>query len=99
MAKGAKRSCSAFHFYSMPAEEFSAGVAVSRRLGGAVMRNRIKRILRESLRLTRDRLVHPCHLVLVAREGAEDLSLEQATTTLTRLYGEAKLVAGTSSTS
>ncbi len=91
MAKGEKCSCPSFYLYYVPAGDFQAGVCVSRRLGGAVVRNRIKRILRESLRLTKSRLRHPCHLVLVARRGAEELSVEQAKDSLNELYGNARL--------
>jgi ribonuclease P protein component len=93
MAKGEKRSCPAFHLYYMTAEEFQAGVCVSRRLGGAVVRNRIKRVLREAIRLTRSNLCRPCHLVIVARLGADRLDLLQAQGSLTELYSAARLLA------
>lgn len=93
MAKGEKRSCQSFHLYFMPAEDFQAGVCVSRRLGGAVVRNRIKRVLREAIRLTRSHLCRPCHLVLVARLGADRLDLVQAQGSLTELYTAARLLA------
>ena len=93
MAKGEKRSCPSFHLYFMFAEDFQAGVCVSRRLGGAVVRNRIKRVLREAIRLTRSNLCKPCHLVLVARLGADRLDLVQAQSSLTELYTAARLLA------
>lgn len=93
MAKGEKRSCPSFHLYYMSAEDFQAGVCVSRRLGGAVVRNRIKRVLREAIRLTRSHLCKPCHLVVVARLGADRLDLVQAQSSLTELYTAARLLA------
>lgn len=93
MAKGEKTSCISFHLYYRAAEEFQAGVSVSRKLGGAVVRNRIKRVLREAIRLTRNTLRQPCHLVLVAREGAESLEIAQAKASLKTLYGSARLAA------
>ncbi len=92
MAKGQKKSCAAFHLYFMPAPEFQAGVVVARRLGGAVDRNRIKRVLREAIRLTRSILGQPCHLVLVARPGAERLDVETAKGSLSELCGSARLL-------
>lgn len=43
------------------------GVIVSRRLGGAVVRNRARRLLKESFRLHQHELAQPLDLVLVAR--------------------------------
>jgi ribonuclease P protein component len=43
------------------------GVVTSRKLGGAVVRNRARRLLRESFRLHQQELAEPVDLVLVAR--------------------------------
>jgi ribonuclease P protein component len=92
MAKGEKKTCGFFHlYYFTPADDFQAGISVSRRLGGAVDRNRIKRVLREAIRLTKVLLAQPCHLVVVARQGAETLSVDQAKASLAELYGTARL--------
>jgi len=92
MAKGQKKSCAAFHLYFMPAPAFQAGVVVARRLGGAVERNKIKRVLREAIRLTKTILGQSCHLVVVARPGAERLDVETAKTSLSELCGSARLL-------
>ena len=43
------------------------GVVTSRRVGGAVVRNRARRLLREAFRLTQHSLTQPAVIVLVAR--------------------------------
>jgi len=43
------------------------GVVVSRKVGGSVVRSRVKRLLRESFRLHQHELMEPLDLVLVAR--------------------------------
>lgn len=45
------------------------GVVSSGKIGGAVVRNRARRLLRESFRLHQNELIGPVDLVLVARQS------------------------------
>jgi ribonuclease P protein component len=45
------------------------GVVTSGKVGGAVVRNRVRRLLREAFRLHQRELAHPVDLVLVARQS------------------------------
>ena len=47
------------------------GLSVSRRVGGAVLRNRWKRLIREAFRLSRDRLPVGIDLIVLPRPGVE----------------------------
>ena len=51
------------------------GIVTSRRVGGAVIRNRVRRLLREVFRAMRPRLIPGLWLVIVAKSPAAKASL------------------------
>lgn len=64
------------------------GVTVSTRVGDAVERNRVKRLLREVFRRTR--IAPPLDLVVIAKPGAKTLTYAQAANELARALGIAQ---------
>jgi len=72
------RRCHAMHFtvLARPHPGWSRlGVTVSRKIGGAVTRNRVKRRIREAFRRHPQHLLPDHDLVVIAKPGAEDLPL------------------------
>ena len=61
----------------MPAAKVSLGLCVSKKHGKSVMRNRIKRLLREAFRAEYGHLKSPYAIVLVPKQ-ADEYSLEKA---------------------
>ena len=65
------------------------GITVSRKVGGAVVRNRVKRRVREWFRRLRPRLRDGIDVVVIGRSGAGGLSSRDTKGTLCRLAHEA----------
>jgi ribonuclease P protein component len=53
------------------------GLVASRRIGGAVARNRVKRLCRECFRWLADLLPDEIDLVVIAREGSDSMKLQE----------------------
>lgn len=69
-----------------------AGLVASRRVGPAVVRNRVRRRLREVYRLNRSRICPGWWLVMIARVTASSASLAQLQQDWLRLAGRASIL-------
>jgi ribonuclease P protein component len=59
-----------------PSTETKVGLITSRRVGGAVQRNRVRRRFREIVRMARPDLLPALWLVLIAKKGAVEASFQ-----------------------
>ena len=62
------------------------GVAVSRKVGGAVTRNRVKRFIREAYRTSRKHLIENIQMVVVARPGSASMSFDECREAIGQLF-------------
>ena len=62
------------------------GLAVSRKVGRAVVRNRVKRRIREIYRTHRGQLGEDVHVVIVARQASAGLNYHQSEEALRQLF-------------
>jgi ribonuclease P protein component len=77
---GVKQVSAAFVLYVLPTSHRCSrlGMAVSKRVGGAVVRNRVKRYTREFFRQHKDQFDPPCDVVVVARHRAADMGYAES---------------------
>jgi len=79
------------YILEVPEVEKKIGITVTKRIGNAVVRNRIKRLVRESYRLIKQDLSSNIHLVFIARElsGKKKLSFADINKEIMHLLSKA----------
>jgi len=68
------------------------GISVGKRIGKAVVRNRVKRLIREAVRSYLPRLARGYDLVIIARPPVAEASYKQVSQAVERLLGRARLL-------
>lgn len=73
-------------------ENLRIGFSVSKRVGGAVVRNRIKRLFREYCRLNYHRFTTSKDVIIIARNPVRGLGYYDVAKALEGLFSKAKLL-------
>ena len=69
------------------------GITVSKKVGKSVIRNRMKRLIREAFRLLKPKLLPHYDIVVVGRKAASGLSAQQVEVSLKKLFYRASVLA------
>ncbi len=77
-SKGRYAASAFLVIYALPNRfnEIRIGITTSKKVGHAVKRNRMRRLIRENLRILSDRLIRGMDIVVVARKAEDIASLE-----------------------
>lgn len=58
-------------------KHFRVGISVGKKIGNAVVRNAVKRKIREAVFQLKDQIHPTCDFIIIARTGVEELSLQE----------------------
>lgn len=68
------------------------GISVSKKVGNSIVRHRLARLLRESIRLNADKIIGGYDIVLVARASLKDKNYFETESALMHILGINKLI-------
>jgi ribonuclease P protein component len=71
--------------------EFRIGLSVSKKIGNAVTRNRVKRLIRQVFSEEKQRIVSGKEFIVIARKPAADMNYHEVKSSLNHLFRKAKL--------
>ncbi|WP_407272308.1 ribonuclease P protein component [Radiobacillus sp. PE A8.2] len=73
-------------------QHFRIGLSVSKKIGNAVVRNQVKRYLRQAFYEVEDRIIGHYDLVVIARMPAKDMNFHEVKNSLVHLLTKTKLL-------
>ena len=73
-------------------EHNRVGFAVSKKVGKSVIRNRVKRLLRESYRLNEEKILQGYDIIFIARNTASKATYKEIEGAMMHLFRKMKLV-------
>ncbi|XEC95021.1 ribonuclease P protein component [Paenibacillus tarimensis] len=73
-------------------EQFRLGVSVSKKLGNAVVRNRMRRVMKEIVRLNAEKIAPHTDMILIARKPSVTMSTKELERSMLHVLRKANLL-------
>ncbi|MDB5055695.1 MAG: rnpA [Bacilli bacterium] len=80
-----------YHLAKPEHDYFRLGVSVSKKIGNAVVRNRLRRIMKEVIRLNKDSIQLTADFILIARKPVVDLNYQEMESCMIHVLKKAAL--------
>ncbi len=71
---------------------FRIGLSVSKKIGPAVVRNQVKRYLRQAFHELEEEIKFPCDFVIIARKPTKQMEFHEIKKSLTHVLSRSKLL-------
>ncbi|ASA24995.1 ribonuclease P protein component [Paenibacillus donghaensis] len=81
-----------YWFNKKEVERFRLGVSVSKKVGNAVVRNRMRRVVKEIVRLHQEEIVDGLDMVFIVRKGALSKEYAELNKSVLHVLRKAKLL-------
>ncbi|AWB46721.1 ribonuclease P protein component [Paenibacillus sp. CAA11] len=75
-------------------ERFRLGVSVSKKVGNAVVRNRMRRLIKEIVRQHKEKLIDHVDIIFIVRKGAVDMEYRELEKSVLHALRKASLLKG-----
>jgi ribonuclease P protein component len=80
-----------YHLTKPEHDFFRLGVSVSKKIGNAIVRNRLRRIMKEIVRLHKEDIALPADFILIARKPIVDMDYHQIESCMLHVLKKANL--------
>lgn len=79
-----------YYFEGKNQSKFRIGISVSKKIGNAVVRNRVKRYVRQSFLELMGKVREDCDYIIIAREPSSELSVTEVKSSLIHILKKIK---------